>query len=169
MRKREKSMRQFQTSTQTLARIGLAGASALALSACATYSADDPLDFGTRLVADLDGANEVPKLGDPDGSGDFVAALNAEGRMCYEMEARGTDLITAAISMRRSRRCRRRRRPADHPATRPACQCLYRDRRKPGPAHPRQPGRLLREPAQCGLSRRSDPRAATDCGAGGDA
>ncbi len=89
-------MRQFKNLARTLVGIGLAGASALALSACASYSAHDPLDFGTRLAADLDGANEVPKLGDPDGSGDFVAALNAEGRMCYEMEARGTDLITAA-------------------------------------------------------------------------
>ena len=74
----------------------LAAASALALSACATYAERDPLDFGTRLSASLDGANEVPRLGDPDGSGDFLAALNPQGRMCYQMEARGTDLITAA-------------------------------------------------------------------------
>ena len=69
---------------------------ALSLSACATFVDSDPLDFGTRLAADLDGANEVPRLGDPDGSGDFLAALNAQGRMCYQMEAQGTDMITAA-------------------------------------------------------------------------
>ena len=74
----------------------LAAISTLALSACATYAERDPLDFGTLLSASLDGANEVPRLGDPDGSGDFLAALSPQGRMCYQLEARGTDLITAA-------------------------------------------------------------------------
>ena len=81
---------------KSAATTALAAASAFALSACATYAERDPLDFGTRLSASLDGANEVPRLGDPDGSGDFLAALNPQGRMCYQMEARGTDLITAA-------------------------------------------------------------------------
>lgn len=79
--------------------IALAAGLTLALGACSTFDAfgdADPLDFGTRLSADLTGAAEVPQTGDPDGSGEFVAALSADGRMCYELEAQDVDLITAA-------------------------------------------------------------------------
>ncbi len=68
----------------------------LMLGACASYPERDALDFGTRLAADLDGGNAVGSAGDPDGTGDFLAALSAGGRMCYQMEAQGTALITAA-------------------------------------------------------------------------
>ncbi len=75
--------------------IGLA-AGALFLSACATYQERDALNFGTRISADLSGANELGQSGDANGAGEFVAALNRSGRMCYELEANGVDLVTAA-------------------------------------------------------------------------
>ena len=38
----------------------------------------------------------MPGPGDADGSGDFLGALSSSGRMCYQLEAQDTDLITAA-------------------------------------------------------------------------
>lgn len=64
-------------------------AAAFALSGCATYGAGDDLGFGTRLAADLEGENEVPQEGDPNGAGGFEAALGADGEMCYELFATG--------------------------------------------------------------------------------
>lgn len=69
---------------------------ALLLSSCATFAERDALDFGTRFSANLSGAKEIGHSGDVDGTGEFVAAIDRSGRMCYQLEARKVDLITAA-------------------------------------------------------------------------
>ena len=71
-------------------------AAALSLSACSTYGGGDDLEFGTRLAADLEGENEVPQEGDPNGAGGFEAALGADGEMCYELVASGIAPAAAA-------------------------------------------------------------------------
>ena len=75
--------------------IGLA-TGALLLSSCASFPERDALAFGTRITADLSVPLEQRGSGDANGTGEFVAALNPSGRMCYELEARGVGLITAA-------------------------------------------------------------------------
>ena len=52
---------------------------------------------GTRLVATMSGAEEVPGPGDPDGSGTAVLRLNrGQGEICYQLTVSGIASATAA-------------------------------------------------------------------------
>lgn len=51
----------------------------------------------TTLAADLNGANEIPGPGDPDGSGSFSATIDRKSRnMCYKLEVKGIAAPTMA-------------------------------------------------------------------------
>jgi hypothetical protein len=52
---------------------------------------------GKPLHADLDGANEVPLLGDPDATGRAVIRVNSgQGSVCYDITVENVDPIAAA-------------------------------------------------------------------------
>lgn len=63
----------------------------------ATESPDEGADVtlppgGTRLAAQLTGAEEAPDPGDPDGSGSAIVTLNAETRqVCFDVTVTGLD------------------------------------------------------------------------------
>lgn len=74
--------------------LAVGAAAALALAGCTTSPND--LEFGTRLVANLEGENEVPQEGAANGTGGFEAALARDGELCYELFATGIAPATAA-------------------------------------------------------------------------
>ena len=75
----------------------LAVAAALSLSACSTYGAGgDALGYGTQLATNLSGQAEVPETGDANGAGEFIAALNPQGELCYELEVGAIGAPTGA-------------------------------------------------------------------------
>jgi hypothetical protein len=61
--------------------------------ACASASSQG----GKPLHADLSGANEVPVLGDPNGSGFAVVRVNpGQGTVCYDISVSNIDPVSAA-------------------------------------------------------------------------
>lgn len=72
--------------------LGLSAALIAALALAGSASAG-----GRPLSADLLGINEVPVLGDPDGTGWFEATFNpGTGTVCYAYEVTGVDPLLAA-------------------------------------------------------------------------
>ncbi|QIQ85798.1 CHRD domain-containing protein [Erythrobacter sp.] len=74
--------------------LAVGAVAALAMGGCTTSPND--LQFGTPLVANLEGENEVPQEGDPNGTGRFDAALERNGELCYELFATGIAQAQAA-------------------------------------------------------------------------
>jgi hypothetical protein len=71
----------------------------LAATAClAAFAAGSAFAQGGKpLSADLDGASEVPILGDPDGTGHAVIRVNSgQGTVCYDITVANVDPIFAA-------------------------------------------------------------------------
>lgn len=66
-----------------------------ALTACTTVQNYNELEFGTRLVADL-GVITEPRAAEPEGRGEFIAALGSNGRLCYKVFAAGGAPLGAA-------------------------------------------------------------------------
>lgn len=62
-----------------------------------TALADPVADGGKKFRTTLTGAAEVPGPGDPDGAGTASVTVNAgQKRVCYELEVRNLDPVTAA-------------------------------------------------------------------------
>jgi hypothetical protein len=54
-------------------------------------------DAGARFTATLDGASEVPRLGDPDGMGTATIRVNpGRGQLCYSITVSGIEPAVAA-------------------------------------------------------------------------
>lgn len=71
-----------------------AGAALLALAACAS---NQPGNQRANLLVTMTGLQEVPGPGDPDGTGTVeIQVVPAEGRLCWDLYARGIDPATAA-------------------------------------------------------------------------
>lgn len=67
------------------------------LSLTALVSGSAAAQGGKPLSADLDGANEVPILGDPDATGHAVIRVNSgQGTVCYDITVNNVDPILAA-------------------------------------------------------------------------
>jgi hypothetical protein len=74
----------------------LAAGAALALAGCETVEEEINEDIGNRFIAQLSGANEVPRA-DPDGAGMARIAINdASNRVCTDLEVRMIGTVTAA-------------------------------------------------------------------------
>ena len=77
----------------------LAAASTLIAAAALPASAAMPAkgDGGVKLSATLSGAAEVPRAGDPDGTGSFMARVNpGQGRVCYTLTVANIAAATMA-------------------------------------------------------------------------
>lgn len=62
-----------------------------------TAAAAPPPNAGIKLATTLLGANEVPVLGDPDGSGVATVTINpGQGTICYTLSVSGIAPATAA-------------------------------------------------------------------------
>lgn len=73
------------------------GAFAMVALAAFTIKPTEVPQNGTPLSATLLGANEVPRLGDPDGMGTAELTLNqGQGTITYSIEVTGIDMPTAA-------------------------------------------------------------------------
>lgn len=71
---------------------GLMLAATLTLLACPALA-----QGGKPLSADLDGANEVPILGDPDGTGHATIRVNSgQGTVCYDITVSNIATVVAA-------------------------------------------------------------------------
>ncbi len=69
----------------------------LALAGAATAQGDNPNNHGSKLVAELDGAAEVPGPGDDNAAGLFEALINPKTeRICYTLTAGAIDKATVA-------------------------------------------------------------------------
>ena len=67
------------------------------LSLSALLSGTASAQGGTPLHAELDGANEVPILGDPDGTGRALIRVNSgQGTVCYNITVSNVNPILAA-------------------------------------------------------------------------
>ena len=67
------------------------------LSIAALISGAAAAQGGKPLHADLDGASEVPILGDPDATGHAVIRVNSgQGTVCYDITVENVDPILAA-------------------------------------------------------------------------
>jgi hypothetical protein len=74
------------------------GAAAMLASTAGTATAApqaDPVGHGKKHVVLLDGAQEVPGPGDPDGAGRFVYRIS-HGTLCYKLSVRNIEAPTAA-------------------------------------------------------------------------
>lgn len=65
--------------------------------ACAAFAAAPASAQGKPFSADLSGANEVPVLGDPNGTGRAVIRVNpGQATVCYDITVENVDPILAA-------------------------------------------------------------------------
>ena len=72
-------------------------AGAVALAGCETVKEEVDEVVGNNLRADLNGGNEVPGPGDPDGFGKAAIAINdATNSVCTDLEVRDIGAVTAA-------------------------------------------------------------------------
>jgi hypothetical protein len=83
--------------TMKKAYVGAVIAAASAVTFAAAAVAGDKPGAGRPLEATLTGAAEVPGPGDADGSGTFVARVNAgRGEVCYELKVQDIAAASAA-------------------------------------------------------------------------
>jgi len=75
----------------------LVAAAAVALAGCESAEEEINEVIGNNFVAELNGGNEVPGPGDPDGWGRAAIAINdASNMICIDLEVRSIGDVTAA-------------------------------------------------------------------------